>query len=288
VEQLRGRNALITGAAGGLGEYIARSLAAEGMNLVLSDLPGSELDNRVAHMRDSGVRVESVPADLMAREEAVGLVGRAEATLGPLDVLVNNAGLEFAGPFLERSANEIAGLTEVNLVALMLITRSALPGMLERGRGHVVNVASMAGKASFPYLAPYCASKHGVVGFTGSLRAEHGDEPVAFSAICPGFISGVGMFGRLQDRVGELPGLVRTLPPERVGDAVVKAIREKRPEVIVNPPGARLLILLNALAPKTAARFGRAPRLREFAERFAREKERAPQTPAEERVRTPD
>ena len=288
MEQLRGRNALITGAAGGLGEYIARSLAAEGVNLVLSDLPGSELDNRVAHMRDSGVRVESVPADLMAREEAVGLVGRAEATLGPLDVLVNNAGLEFAGPFLERSADEITGLTEVNLVALMLITRSALPGMLERGRGHVVNIASLAGKASFPYLAPYCASKHGVVGFTGSLRAEHGDEPVAFSAICPGFISGVGMFGRLQDRVGEPPGLVRTLPPERVGDAVVKAIREKRPEVIVNPPGARLLILLNTLAPKTAARFGRAPRLREFAERFAREKERAPQTPAEERVRTPD
>ncbi len=288
MEQLRGRNALITGAAGGLGEYIARALAAEGVNLVLSDLPGSALEERVDEMRDLGVRIESVPADLMAREDAEGLVGRAEAALGPLDIVVNNAGLEFAGPFLERSADEIAALTEVNLVAPMLITRSALPGMVERGRGHVVNIASMAGKTPFPYLAPYCASKHGVVGFTASLRAEHGEEPVAFSAICPGFISGVGMFGRLQHRVGKPPGVVRTLPPERVGDAVVKAIREKRPEVIVNPPGARLLILLNTLAPRTAARLGRAPRLREFAERFAREKERAPQTPAEERVRTPD
>jgi short-subunit dehydrogenase len=285
VEQLRGRNALVTGAAGGLGDYIARALAAEGVNLALSDLPDAPLDERISELRGRGVRVESVLADLADRDQAEELVGHAEEALGPIDILVNNAGLEFAGPFLERTSNEIAALTQVNLVALMLTTRSALPGMFERRRGHVVNIASLAGKVSFPYLATYCASKHGVVGFTASLRAEHGDEPVGFSAICPGFISRVGMFGRLQDRVGETPGLVRTLPPERVGDAVVKAIRERRPEIIVNPPGARPLILLNAVAPRTAARLGRARRLREFAERFAREKGRAPQTLAEERVR---
>jgi short-subunit dehydrogenase len=234
--------------------------------------------------------VESVPADLMVREEAGALVGRAEDALGPIDILVNNAGLEFAGPFLERSADEIAGLTDVNLLAVMLTTRSALPGMLERGRGHVVNIASLAGKVSFPYLAPYCAAKHGVVGFTAALRAEHGDEPVGFTAICPGFISRVGLFGRLQERVGEPPGPVRTLPPERVGEAVVKAIRERSPEIIVNPPGARPLILLSALAPRTAARIGRIRRMRDFADRFAREKQRAPRTAAEQRVarRAPD
>jgi hypothetical protein len=96
------------------------------------------------------------------------------------------------------------------------------------------------------------------------------------------------MFGRLENQVGKPPGVVRSLPPERVGEAVVKAIRERRPEVIVNPPGAKALILLSAVAPRAVARFGRAKRLREFAERFAREKGRAPQTPAEERVRTPD
>lgn len=288
MEQLRGRNALITGAGGGLGEYIARGLASEGVNLALSDLPGPTLDERIAELRTTGVSLQGIPADLTVREDVESLVARAEDALGPLDILVNNAGLEFAGPFLERTADEIAGLAEVNLVALMLITHSALPGMLERRRGHVVNVASMAGKVPFPYLAPYCASKHGVVGFTGSLRAEYGDEPVGFSAICPGFISRVGMFGRLEMQVGEPPGVVRSLPPERVGEAVVKAIRECRPEVIVNPRGAKALILLSAMAPRTAARFGRAKRLREFAERFAREKQRAPQTPAEERVRTPD
>jgi short-subunit dehydrogenase len=288
VEQLRGRNALVTGAAGGLGGYIARALAAEGVNLALSDLPEAPLDELIAEL-GVGVEVESVPADLMERDEAEGLVARAEDALGPLDILVNNAGLEFGGPFLERTPNEIAALIQVNLVALMLTTRAALSGMLERGRGHVVNIASLAGKASFPYLATYCASKHGVVGFTAALRAEYGEESVGFSSICPGFVSRVGMFGRLQERVGDPPAVVRTVPPERVGAAVVKAIREKRPEMIVNPPGARPLILLNTLAPRTAARLGRIGRMREFAERFAREKEQAPATLAEQRARrTPD
>jgi len=289
VEQLRGRNALITGAAGGLGGYIARALAAEGVNLVLSDLQEAPLDELIAELQGVGVEVESVPADLMERDEAEGLVARAEDALGPIDILVNNAGLEFSGPFLDRTGDEIEGLTRVNLLALMLLTRSAMPGMLERGRGHVVNIASLAGKISFPYLATYGASKHGVVGFTACLRAEHGEGPVGFSAICPGFVSRVGMFGRIQARVGETPPVIHTVPPEAVGEAVVTAIRGNRPEVIVQP-GVRPLILLSALAPRTAARIGRLRRFREFAERFAQEKERAPRTLAEERAapRTPD
>jgi short-subunit dehydrogenase len=283
VEQLRGRNALITGAAGGLGGYIARALAAEGVNLVLSDLQEAPLDELIAELQGMGVEVESVPADLMQRDEAEGLVARAEDAMGPPDILVNNAGLEFSGPFLERTGDEIEGLTRVNLLALMLITRSAMPGMLERGHGHVVNIASLAGKASFPYLATYSASKHGVVGFTASLRAEYGEDPVGFSAICPGFVSRVGMFGRIEARVGEPPGMVRTVPPEAVGEAVVSAIRHNRAEVIVQP-GARPLILLSVLAPRIAARIGRTRRFREFADRFAQEKRHAPQTLAEERA----
>jgi short-subunit dehydrogenase len=288
VEQLRGRNALITGAAGGLGGYIARALAAVGVNLVLSDLQEAPLDELIAELQGVGVEVESVPADLMERDEAEGLVARAEDALGPLDILVNNAGLEFSGPFLERTGDEIEGLTRVNLLALMLLTRSAMPGMLERGRGHVVNIASLAGKISFPYLATYGASKHGVVGFTACLRAEYGEGPVGFSAICPGFVSRVGMFGRIQERVGEPPPVIRTVPPEAVGEAVVTAIRSNRPEVIVQP-GVRPLILLSTLAPRTAARIGRSRRFREFADRFAEGKRSAPQTLAEERAapRTP-
>jgi short-subunit dehydrogenase len=282
--ELRGRTALLTGAAGGLGGFIARALAAEGVDLALCDLPDAPLGGLLEELRVQGVRAESVPADLTDREQASGVVARAEEAIGPLDILVNNAGVEFAGPFLERTPEEIEGLVRVNLIALMLSTRAALPGMLERGCGHVVNIASMAGKIAFPYLAVYSASKHGVVGFTGALRAEHAQDPVGFTAICPGFISGVGMFGRLQEETGDPPGPMSPLPPEAVGAAVVKAIRKERPEVIVNPPGARALIALSTLAPGLAERVGRLPRMRLFALRFAEAKRAAPATPAEKRA----
>jgi short-subunit dehydrogenase len=283
--ELRGRNALITGAAGGLGGYIARALASEGVNLVLSDLPGAPLEDRVGELRAGGIEVEAVPADLAEPEQAEQLVGRAEQALGPLDILVNNAGLEFGGPFTERSAEEIAALINVNLVAVMLTTGAVLPRMLERRRGHIVNVASMAGKAPFPFLAVYSGSKHGVIGFTGALRTEYVDEPIGFSAICPGFVGRVGMYGRLENEVGTPPtGPLSVVPPEAVGEAVVKAIRDERAEVIVNRAGARPVILLSSLAPGLAAKLGRSGRIREFAERFAAAKERSARTPAEQRV----
>jgi short-subunit dehydrogenase len=283
--ELRGRNALVTGAAGGLGGYICRALAAEGANLVLSDLPEIPLDDRLTELRSQGVQVEAVEADIADREQALGLVGRAEEALGPLDVLVNNAGVEFGGPFLERTPEEIEGLTQVNLVATMLITHSALPGMLERRRGHVVNIASMAGKVASPFLAAYSGSKHGVIGFTGALRGEYANEPIGFSAICPGFVSRVGMYGRLEKAVGQPPtGPLSVVAPEKVGEAVVAAVRDERAEVIVNRAGARAVILLSALAPGLLARLSRGGRARDFALRFAAAKEQAPRTAGEQRA----
>ena len=163
---------------------------------------------------------------------------------------------------------ELEAILDVNLLATMALTREALPGMLERGRGHVVNIASLAGKAPTAYLASYCATKHGVVGFTHSLRSEYGNEPVGFSAICPGFISQVGMYGRWEDQMGDPPGL-GTLPPERVGEAVVRAIAKNVPEVIVAKGPVRPLILLAAFFPRTMARISRRKRYTDFAERFA-------------------
>jgi short-subunit dehydrogenase len=118
-------------------------------------------------------------------------------------------------------------------------------------------------------LTSYTATKHGVVGFTHALRAENLGEPVGFSAICPGFVSRVGMYGRFEHLV-PAPRMVGTVPPESVGDAVVRAIRQNLPEVIVNKHPVRPLILLNAVAPRLVARVGRARPMREFAERLAR------------------
>ena len=277
---LRGSNALLTGAAGGLGAFIGRALATEGVNLVLSDMPGADLDSLVEELTARGVRVEVVAADLSDPEQLHGLFDEAEAALGPIDILVNNAGVEFASPFSEATAEQIDLITAVNLRALMDLTRQAVPRMTERGHGHVVNIASMAGKAGAPYLATYAATKHGVVGFTHSLRTELGAEPVGFSAICPIYISRVGMYGRLEDELPEPPRELATMPPEAVGEAVVKAVRENRAEVLVTKGLTRPLIFLYSLAPGLAARLVRRRKpvlehARQFAEVRKRKEERS-------------
>jgi len=275
VKELRGRNALVTGAGGGLGAYIARALAGEGVNLALTDLPEASVDGLSAELRTRGVQVEHAPSDLTHRDERRRLATWAEEALGPVDILVNNAGVEFGGPFLESDAEAVELTVSVNLLATMDLTRLLVPGMEERGRGHVVNIASLAGKLPPAQLASYAASKHGVVGFTAALRAELGDGPVGFSAICPGFVSRVGMYGRLEPYLeGASENPMGTVPPEDVGRAVVRAIREDRGEIVVNRRPVKPLILLHGVAPALMARLGRLRRVRDFSERMGRARER--------------
>jgi short-subunit dehydrogenase len=198
-------------------------------------------------------------------------VGAAEEAVGPLDVLVNNAGLEFGGAFTKTTREELEAIATVNLIAVMDLTWLVLPGMLERRRGHVVNLASLAGKLPSVFLAPYAATKHGVVGFTHSLRAEYAEEPVSFSAICPVFVGRVGMYARVEDQLDkEPPPGLKPVDPERVADAVLEALREDRAEVIVNRGPIRPLAALYWLAPKTAGRLLGSRRTREYAEDYAR------------------
>jgi short-subunit dehydrogenase len=275
VKELRGRNALVTGAGGGLGGYIARALAVEGVNLALTDLPEASVDGLAAELRGRGVEVKHAPSDLTDPEDRRRLSAWAEEALGPIDILVNNAGVEFGGPFVETDAEALELTVTVNLLATMDLTRLVMPGMQQRGRGHVVNIASLAGKLPSPQLASYSASKHGVVGFTGSLRGEFSEGPVGFSAICPGFVSRVGMYGRIEPHLGDASeNPMGTVPPEDVGTAVVRAIREDRGEIIVNARPVKPLILLNGVAPKLVARLGRLRRVRDFSDRMRMARER--------------
>jgi short-subunit dehydrogenase len=287
VEQLRSRNALVTGAAGGVGGYICRALAAEGVNLALSDLPEAPQQTLLDELSGRTIAVESVPANVADRGELRDLPALAAEAIGPLDILVNCAGLEFAGPFLDRSEGEITALIDVNLTATLLLTRRVLPGMLDRGRGHVVNIASMAGKIPSPMLATYSATKHGVVGFTRALRYDLEDSPVGASAICPGFVARAGMFGRLSG-VQNPPPPMRPIEPEQVADAVIAAIRHDRPEVVVNGPGVKPLIALSAVAPALFAKLTRFGRAEDFSESFMAAKEAAPETAAEQKVHAGD
>jgi short-subunit dehydrogenase len=268
VEELRGRNALVTGAAGGLGGYIARALAAQGVNLALTDR--DDVGALAAALSGGGVQVEQSTADLADAAERRRLADWATEALGPVDILVNNAGLEFGGSFVQMTDQELQAIVAVNLLAVMDLTRIVLPGMLERRRGHIVNVASLAGKVPPPYLAAYAATKHGVVGFTHALRAENeGGDPVGFSAICPGFVTRVGMYARFE-RLVAAPRIIGTVTPEAVGDAVVRAIRGNLAEVIVNKGPARPLVLMSALSPRLAGRVGRLGPLREYGERMSK------------------
>jgi short-subunit dehydrogenase len=274
VKELRGRNALVTGAGGGLGAYIARALAGEGVNLALTDLPEASVDGLSAELRTRGVEVKHAPADVTDRDERRRLAAWAADALGPIDILVNNAGVEFGGPFLDNEAEELELTVAVNLLAVMDLTRLLLPGMLQRGRGHVVSMASLAGKIPPPQLASYAATKHGIVGFTASLRAEYGKEPVGFSAICPGFVSRAGMYGRIEPYIegGSIP--MGTIPPERVGEAVVRAVREDIGEIILNRRPVKPLILLNGIAPGAMARLARLRPIRESMQKMTKARER--------------
>lgn len=269
--ELRGARALITGASGGLGQYTARALALEGANLVVSDLPGSDVEAVAERLRGFGIQAHAIPADLTEGAERERLVGEGEEAIGPLDVLVNNAGLEFGGAFTKTTREEVEAIVTVNLIAVMDLTWLVLPGMLERRRGHVVNLASLAGKIAPVFLATYAGTKHGVVGFTHALRAEYAGEPVSFSAICPGFVAEVGMYARVEGKMDRKPPLgLRPVPPELVSDGVLKAIRDDRAEVIVNRGPIRALVGLYSVAPHLALRLLGSRGMRGYAEDYAR------------------
>ena len=140
--------------------------------------------------------------------------------------------------------DELTSMVDLNLTAPLLLTNRVLPGMLERGRGHVVFIASMAGKLGLAYVAPYVATKAGLIGATQSLRAEHVYGPVGFSVVCPGFVSGEGMYQRMLDEGFSSNRLVGSTTIEKVADKVIDAIRRDRPEVIESGGPVRPLLAL--------------------------------------------
>ena len=259
MKDLRGCNAILTGASRGLGTLMAEALAAEGVNLAIAVRSIDGLEKVRADIAGHGVKVVCVPTDVADHTQLDTLVSTADAALGPIDILVNNAGIEATHPFDDYPPEEIVGLIEVNLTAPLLLSRRVLPGMLRRERGHIVNVASLAGKGGFPYQAPYAASKAALVMFTHTLRAELVDSPVGCSVVCPGFVAEAGMYADMQRSSGvSASRLLGVSKPEKVAEAVVKAIRTDAAELIVNPSPMRPILAMAQLFPDTAPRVMRA------------------------------
>jgi short-subunit dehydrogenase len=260
MKDLYGRTALVTGASGGLGTHIARGLAREGMNVAVSGRREDALAEVARELSALGVKSAAVSADLSDLGQLDTLIDRAESALGPIDVLVNNAGVEAIGAFTNYTPTELTSMVDVNLTAPLLLTHRLVPGMLERGRGHVVFIASVAGKVGPAFNEPYAATKAGLVVLTQSLRAEYLHEPVGFSVVCPGFIAGDGMYARMIEEGHRSNRMMGQTTTEKVTAAVVRAIREDRAEILESGIPLRPLLALAQLAPglveRIAPRFG--------------------------------
>ncbi|MBK8294500.1 MAG: SDR family NAD(P)-dependent oxidoreductase [Solirubrobacterales bacterium] len=245
--QLQGIKGLLTGAAGGLGQEMARGLAGQGVALVLSGRDEAALNA----LRDSlpGSVHLVITADLSSRDEAKALIPLVEAEAGPLDLLVNNAGIETGGTYHRLEVSDIERMVDLNLLAPMLLTHAVIPGMLERGKGHVVQIASVAGLASVACSEPYSATKGGLVRFNESLRATYDKDPVGFSVVCPGFTEGGGMYTRMEAEGHKSNPMLGTSTIEDVSAKVVKAITGDKPLLISNNRPLRPILAMGALSP---------------------------------------
>lgn len=259
MRDLRGCAALVTGASGGLGTHIARRLAREGVNVAVSGRREQALRTVAAELSGLGVQACAVPADLADLDQLDPLVARSEAELGPIDLLVNNAGIELTSAFADYAPADLRRVVDVNLTAPLLLTRQLVPGMLRRGRGHVVFISSVAGKLGTAYQEPYSASKAGLVALTQALRAEYLHAPVGFSVVCPGFIAGDGMYQRLVELGFKSNRLMGETTVDKVVDRTVEAIRRDLPEVIESGAPIRPALALSQIVPRVVERV--APRV---------------------------
>ena len=238
----------MTGATGGIGGAIARALHARGAELVLS----GRRDEQLAALRTSlgEGRVEVVSLDLAERDGPARL---ADAS-GAVDVLVANAALPASGRVEDFTPDAIDRALDVNLRAPIQLTRALLPGMLERGRGHIVLVSSLSGRVASPRSGIYSATKFGLRGFAAGLREDIEQRGIGVTVIFPGFVSDAGFFA---ESGVKLPRWVGTRTPEQVAAAVVRGVEHERSELDVAPLSLRIGTRLAELAPVTAARVQR-------------------------------
>jgi NAD(P)-dependent dehydrogenase (short-subunit alcohol dehydrogenase family) len=234
---LHGRHAVVTGGGRGLGAAISTALAAEGADMTLMGRTRATIETHAAALQQtSGVQARAIVCDVSDPQAVASAFADATANLGPVRILVNNAGISEAAPSEEVSLDSWNRLLAVNLTGTFLCIQQVLPAMIAARAGRVVNVASVAGLKGFASVAGYCASKHGVVGLTRALAVETARSGITVNAVCPGYTDGTDMFrmavanvmrakGQSEDEA--LATLARNsrrgtlITPQEVADAVV-------------------------------------------------------------------
>jgi NADP-dependent 3-hydroxy acid dehydrogenase YdfG len=217
--ELRGRVVVVTGASSGIGEATAVAFAKRGAKVVLAARRLDRLEDLADRIERAGGRALALRCDVGDRDEIQRLPGIVEELVGPADVLVNNAGIPGGGRFAELTMEQIERVVRVNLLGVLYGTRAFLPGMLARGRGHVVNVASLAGRYAVPGASVYTATKHAVVAFSESLNFDTEPEGVRVTTVNPGFVSTEGFPQQ------DLPAVV-VMEVDTVSEAIVRVVRK--------------------------------------------------------------
>jgi len=249
---LAGRVAVVTGAGRGIGAATARALADAGLSVVLAARTRDQIERQTAELVAMGRQAKAVVCDVTS-EASVQALAREGAELGPVAVLVNNAGAAGSMPLVRTSLEEWNRLMAVNATGAFLCTRAFLPGMLERQWGRVVNVASTAGLRGGKYLAAYSAAKHALVGLTRSAAAEVDGTGVTVNAVCPGFVDTemtaetvariVAKTGRTREEALAAAlaseGQARLITAEEVAAAVVSLSTA----AVTHPPNGEALVL---------------------------------------------
>lgn len=233
---LVGRTAAITGGARGIGKETARALLREGMKVGIGDLDLSlaqatadELTAALPGRGGAGVEIRAYQLDVVDRESVKAFVDAVEADLGPIDVFDSNAGIMPLGTFLDETDESTRRQIDINVNGVINGAKEILPRFVARRRGHLVNVASMAGKAGVPGAATYCGTKHFVVGLSESLRGElaHADVPVDVTCVMPAIVQTELAVGTKDTRG------VKKVQPEDVAAAIVEALKHPRFDVYV-------------------------------------------------------
>ncbi|MBO9418787.1 3-oxoacyl-[acyl-carrier-protein] reductase [Labrenzia sp. R4_2] len=210
---LEGKNALITGATGGIGESIARALHAQGATVSLSGTRAEKLEALAA---DLGERAFVTPANLSDREAVVGLLPAAEEKMGSVDILVNNAGITRDNIFMRMKDEEWDQVLEVNLTSGFILCRAAIKGMMKRRAGRIIGITSVVGVTGNPGQVNYAAAKSGMIGMYKSLAREVASRNITVNCIAPGFIE-TAMTDALNDK--QKDSILTSVPAGRLGTA---------------------------------------------------------------------
>lgn len=257
MQTLQGKRTLITGAGAGIGKALAEHFGARGAELLLVDLNPHALEATAAELTARGVKVREYTLDVTDSAGILALRDRIHRDGGPIDVLVNNAGLVFGGAFLDVPLEKHFTTYRVNTMGLVAMTHAFLPDLISRPDAHLVNIASASGHIGLPFGATYASSKWSVIGFSESMLLElelQGHRNVHVTTVCPSYVS-TGLF-----EGAKAPLTTSLLTPAGLAGQVVQAVLSNA--VVLNTPWlARVTPLLKGIMPfrlfyQMAARFG--------------------------------